>query len=179
MQVCAAARFKSLTCNYISALSNNAMTLTITKEQNFENLNVWVPPYQRTLLFAIFIMVQCSLRADTITVCPSCKVKTISQGIALAADYDTILIHKGTYKEVNIKITKPLTLAGMDYPVIDGEDKGEVITILSDHVTISGLNIINVGTSYTADYAAIRVVQSENFLIENVILEKLFFGIYL
>ncbi|MDX1759615.1 MAG: nitrous oxide reductase family maturation protein NosD, partial [Arenibacter algicola] len=42
-----------------------------------------------------------------------------------------------------------------------------------------GLFIINVGTSYTADYAAIRVVQSENFLIQNVVLEKLFFGIYL
>jgi nitrous oxidase accessory protein len=124
-------------------------------------------------------MIQCSLLAGTITVCPSCKVKTIRQGITLAAAYDTLLIRKGTYKEVNIQVTKPLSLIGTDYPVIDGEDKGEVITILSDHVTISGLNIINVGTSYTADYAAIRVVQSEYFLIQNVILEKLFFGIYL
>ncbi len=39
--------------------------------------------------------------------------------------------------------------------------------------------IINVGTSYTSDHAAIRVVKSENFLIQNVVLEKLFFGIYL
>ena len=59
-------------------------------------------------------------------------------------------------------------------PVIDGEDQGEIIRIVSDNVTIDGLFIINVGTSYTTDYAAIRVVKSENFLIQNVVLEKLF-----
>ena len=119
------------------------------------------------------------LLAGTITVCGSCEVKTIKEGVALAADFDTLLIKKGTYKEFNIQITKPLTIIGENYPVIDGEDKGEIITIVSDNVTIDGLFIINVGTSYTADYAAIRVVQSENFLIQNVVLEKLFFGIYL
>ena len=44
---------------------------------------------------------------------------------------------------------------------------------------MDGLFIINVGTSYTTDYAAIRVVKSKNFLIQNVVLERLFFGIYL
>jgi|TARA_R110000796_G_scaffold13818_6_gene44624 nitrous oxidase accessory protein len=106
-------------------------------------------------------------------------VKSIKEGVVLAADFDTLLIKKGTYKEFNIQVTKPLTIIGENYPVIDGEDKGEIITIVSDNVTIDGLFIINVGTSYTADYAAIRVVQSENFLIQNVVLEKLFFGIYL
>ena len=106
-------------------------------------------------------------------------MKSIKEGVVLAADFDTLLIKKGTYKEFNIQVTKPLTIIGENYPVIDGEDKGEIITIVSDNVTIDGLFIINVGTSYTADYAAIRVVQSENFLIQNVVLEKLFFGIYL
>ena len=119
------------------------------------------------------------LRAGTITVCQSCEVKSIKEGVVLAADFDTLLIKKGTYKEFNIQVTKPLTIIGENYPVIDGEDNGEIITIVSDNVTIDGLFIINVGTSYTADYAAIRVVQSENFLIQNVVLEKLFFGIYL
>ena len=44
---------------------------------------------------------------------------------------------------------------------------------------MDGLFIINVGTSYTTDFAAIRVVKSKHFLIQNVVLEKLFFGIYL
>ena len=119
------------------------------------------------------------LQANTIEVCSSCEIKSIKAGVAFASDYDTLLIRKGTYKEFNIQITKPLTLIGEKYPIIDGEDKGEIITIESDNVTIDGLFIINVGTSYTADYAAIRVVKSEHFLIQNVVLEKLFFGIYI
>ncbi|MEZ4971078.1 MAG: nitrous oxide reductase family maturation protein NosD [Flavobacteriaceae bacterium] len=120
-----------------------------------------------------------NLWAGTITVCGSCEVKAIKEGIAVAADFDTLLIKKGTYREFNIQITKPLTIIGENYPVIDGGDNGEIITIVSNNVTIDGLFIINVGTSYTTDYAAIRVVESENFLIQNVVLEKLFFGIYL
>ncbi len=117
--------------------------------------------------------------SDTITVCKNCTIKTIKEAILQAKDYDTILIKKGTYKEVTIIIDKPLTLLGEDYPVIDGENKGEIITITSDNVTLDGLFIINVGTSYTEDYAAVRVVKSKNFVIQNLVLEKLFFGIYL
>ena len=114
-----------------------------------------------------------------IEVCTTCTVKTIKEGIAIAATNDTLLIKKGTYREYNIIIDKPLTLRGENYPIIDGEDRGEIIRIVSDSVTIDGLFIKNVGTSYTTDWAAIRVVQSENYLIQNVVLEKLFFGIYL
>jgi nitrous oxidase accessory protein len=115
----------------------------------------------------------------TVPICPDCKIRTISEGVATAMDHDTLLIKKGTYKEFNILIDKPLTLLGQGYPIVDGEEKGEIIRIVSDHVTIDGLFIINVGTSYTTDYAAIRVVKSEHFLIQNVVLERLFFGIYL
>ncbi|WP_235843276.1 nitrous oxide reductase family maturation protein NosD [Maribacter hydrothermalis] len=117
--------------------------------------------------------------ANTINVCSQCKVKSVAEGIKVASAFDTLLIKKGTYKEYNILVDKPLTLLGEDFPIIDGEDKGEIIRIVADNVTIDGLFIINVGTSYTSDYAAIRVVRSEHYLIQNVVLEKLFFGIYL
>lgn len=120
-----------------------------------------------------------ALAEEQITICPSCDVKSIKEGVAVASAFDTLFIKKGTYKEYDIVIDKPMTLLGEDYPIIDGEDKGEIITIVSDNVTVDGLFIINVGTSYTSDYAAIRVVKSKNFLIQNVVLEKLFFGIYL
>jgi len=117
--------------------------------------------------------------ADTITICNSCEFKSINEAINAANDFDTLLVKKGTYKEHNILVNKPLTIIGENYPVIDGELKGEVITITADNVTIDGLFVINVGTSYTEDYAAIRVKRAENFVIQNVVLEKLFFGIYL
>lgn len=96
-----------------------------------------------------------------------------------AADGDTVLVKKGIYKEANIKIDKSITLIGEDMPTIDGEEKGEIITIGTDNVTLDGFRIINVGVSYTTDYAAVRVVNSTGFLIQNLELEKLFFGIYL
>lgn len=119
------------------------------------------------------------VRAETIRVCKNCETRTIKEGVRKAAAYDTVLVEKGTYKEVDILIDKPLVLKGQNYPLIDGELKGEIITIVSDDVTVDGLFIINVGTSYTKDYAAVRVIKSKNFLIQNLVLEKLFFGIYL
>ncbi|WP_158976856.1 nitrous oxide reductase family maturation protein NosD [Cellulophaga sp. L1A9] len=130
------------------------------------------------LLIAI-CFVSTSLWAKTITVCSECAVKSIATAIKTAVAYDTIAVKKGTYYEYNLLIDKPLVLIGENFPVIDGQDKGEIIRITSDNVTVDGLFIINVGTSYTSDYAAIRVVRSDSFLIQNVVLEKLFFGIYL
>lgn len=131
------------------------------------------------LLFLFFSGLTFLGYAKTIPVCADCATNTIKKGITLASDFDTLLIKKGTYKEFNIRVNKPLTILGENYPIIDGEDQGEIFTVVSDNVTIDGLFIINVGTSYTEDYAAIRVVKSKNFLIQNVVLEKLFFGIYL
>lgn len=117
--------------------------------------------------------------AQTIEVCNTCNLSSIKRAIEVAKDYDTIIVKKGTYKEYNILVDKPLTIIGENFPVIDGENQGEIITITSNNVTIDGLFIINVGLSYTEDYAAIRVRKSKNFLIQNVVLEKLFFGIYI
>uniref|UniRef100_UPI00398A8787 nitrous oxide reductase family maturation protein NosD n=1 Tax=Algibacter sp. AS12 TaxID=3135773 RepID=UPI00398A8787 len=114
-----------------------------------------------------------------VTVCKTCPIFTLTDGIAQAKDFDTIVVKKGTYKEHNVIVDKPLTIIGEKYPVIDGELKGEIITIISDHVTVDGLFMINVGNSYTEDFAAIRVKNSKNFLIQNLVLEKLFFGIYI
>jgi nitrous oxidase accessory protein len=119
------------------------------------------------------------LNAQTIEVCEDCPVSKLNDAIKVAKAFDTIIIKKGTYKEYNILVDKPLTIIGDNYPVIDGELKGEIITVVSDSVTVDGLFIINVGTSYTEDYAAIRVKRSKNFVIQNLVLEKLFFGIYI
>lgn len=129
------------------------------------------------MLFAFFSCMK--IHANIITVCKECPITTLKNAIDIATENDTILVKKGTYKEYNITVNKPLTIKGENFPVIDGEDKGEIIRIVSDGVTIDGLFLINVGTSYTSDHAAIRVIRSEDFLIQNVVLEKLFFGIYL
>jgi nitrous oxidase accessory protein len=131
-----------------------------------------------SLIVLLFISVSL-LHAETIIVCKICNVNSIKEAIAIAKDFDTIRIQKDTYKEFNIIINKPLTIIGENLPVVDGELKGEIITVISDNVTIDGLLIKNVGASYTKDFAALRIRKSKNFKIKNLILENLFFGIYL
>jgi len=133
----------------------------------------------KLITFLTVIFMANIMYAQNIEVCSSCSVSTLSEAIAQAKDFDTIIVKKGTYKEHDITINKPLTIIGENYPVIDGELKGEIITIISDNVTVDGLFVINVGTSYTEDYAAIRVRKSKNFVIQNLVLENLFFGIYI
>ncbi|HPE82469.1 MAG TPA: nitrous oxide reductase family maturation protein NosD [Aequorivita sp.] len=131
------------------------------------------------LFFLFFIFGSLQVWAKTITVCNSCSVKTIQEGINQASEGDTVLVKKGVYREFNIIIDKSIILLGENLPTIDGEDKGEIVKIVSDNVTVDGFKIINVGTSYTSDYAAVRVIKRNGFLIQNLELEKLFFGIYL
>jgi nitrous oxidase accessory protein len=131
----------------------------------------------------LFLIIFCLLfqqsYAQTLQVCKSCTFATIAEAIQKADPGDTLLIEPGVYKENSLLIDKKLTLIGREMPVIDGEFKGEVITVQADSVTIDGLFIKNVGTSYTADFAAIRFRRSRFFIVQNVRLETLFFGIYL
>lgn len=112
----------------------------------------------------------------TLVVCNTCAIHSIKSAIHLASAGDTVLIKAGKYNTYNIVIDKPLTIMGQGMPIIDGEDQGEIIRVVSDNVTIDGLSLIRVGTSYIHDYAAIRVVKSRDFLIQNVHLEKYFSG---
>ncbi|WP_299556649.1 nitrous oxide reductase family maturation protein NosD [Seonamhaeicola sp.] len=134
---------------------------------------------KKTFVFLLAMFMAYLNYAQNIEVCNTCPISTLKAAINLANDFDTITVRKGTYKEHDVLINKPLTIVGENYPVIDGELKGEIITITSDNVTVDGLFIINVGTSYTEDYAAIRVRKSKHFIIKNLVLEKLFFGIYI
>ncbi|HNQ27592.1 MAG TPA: nitrous oxide reductase family maturation protein NosD [Aquaticitalea sp.] len=133
----------------------------------------------KAILFLAAMFMACMAYAQIIEVCPSCKTSTLDQAIGLAKRHDTIIINKGHYKEHNIIIDKPLTIIGKNSPLIDGDLKGEIITIVADSVTIDGLSLINVGNSYTKDYASIRIKNSKQFKISNITLEKLFFGIYI
>ncbi len=117
--------------------------------------------------------------ANTITVCESCEIKTVKQGIPKRRILILLLVKKGIYKEYNILVDKPLTIIGENYPVIDGEKKGEIIRVVSDNVTLGGLFVINVGVSYTSDHAAIRVVRSEKLGNTKHCTEKAVFGICL
>lgn len=115
----------------------------------------------------------------TITVCESCEIKTLKEAFAIAEDGDTVIVKAGTYNETNLLIDKCITVKGEDMPVIDGQFNGEILKIVSDGVTLDGLNFRNVELSHTKDFAAVRLAEVKDFVIQNLILEEPFFGIYL
>ena len=135
--------------------------------------------FPRIIIILLLLFYSPIALSDVITVCADCSTTNIKLAIKNAKAYDTIIVQKGTYREYDILIDKPLVLIGKGYPVIDGEERGEIITVTSDSVTVDGFFIKNVGTSYTEDFAALRVRKSKNFVLQNLVLENLFFGIYL
>lgn len=129
-----------------------------------------------TLLF-IFI---CSIAlGKQINVYPQLNKFPIQQAIQIAKPFDTINIHQGLYQEGNITLNFPITLIGFEQPILDGENKVEVISIKSNDVAVIGLKIINSGYSDLEDLAGIRIYGNSKVLIKNNILLNNFFGIYL
>ncbi len=117
--------------------------------------------------------------AKTLEVCSQCNWTSITTAIKAAARGDIIIIKKGIYKEGQIVINKSLSLIGENFPILDGENRSEIVTVIADSVTIEGLQIQNVGTSYLEDRAGLRVKKAKHFTIRNNRLYNTFFGIYL
>lgn len=129
------------------------------------------------ILFLCFISFV--INAQKIEVGSTQKIKSIKKAIAIAKDGDTILVHKGTYREGNIIIDKKIVLLGKDYPVLDGQKKFEILSIKADNVVIKGLKIIRSSYASMEDPAAIKVYSHNYVHIENNILDDNFFGIYI
>ncbi|MEZ4773214.1 MAG: nitrous oxide reductase family maturation protein NosD [Bacteroidia bacterium] len=133
----------------------------------------------RILLNIVFFLNGCATFGATLSVCSDCQYKTIKAAVHASQSGDVLLILSGTYIEGNIIIDKPLTIRGENLPVLDGNNETEILTITANDVTIDGLILRNVGTSYVEDRAGIRVQKARNFHIMNNQLENTFFGIYL
>jgi nitrous oxidase accessory protein len=125
------------------------------------------------------ILFSFSAGAREIRVSPNGTVPPIKKALLEAKKGDVIIIQKGHYRERDILVDKPVSVIGEEYPVIDGENKGQIFLVKSDSVTIKGLQIENVGTSYVEDWAGIRVFGVKNCVIENNKLFNTFFGIYI
>lgn len=117
--------------------------------------------------------------AGTIRVGKTRALKSIRAGIGMAKSGDTVLVDKGLYREGNIIVNKPIHLTGMQRPVLDGQNKYEIISIKSDHVTVDGFVVKASGQSSMQDIAGIRIYNKRDVTIKNNILEDNFFGIYL
>ncbi len=117
--------------------------------------------------------------ATVITLCPQCDIRELKQAISLSNAFDTLLIKSGTYTCINETINKPLTIIGENLPALDGQMKDEVLVVMSDNVSITGIELRNSKCGSMKDYSGLRVFRSRDVKIENCVLNNTFFGIYL
>jgi nitrous oxidase accessory protein len=129
-------------------------------------------------LFIVLIFLSCTkLVAKQIIVCKNCDVSTIKKAVELAEDGDKIFVKKGIYNEHDIQIDKEVSIIGEDGVIIDGEKIGNILYVIADNFVLKNVKIINVGVSFTKDNAAIKVHRIKNFVLENIVMENVFFGI--
>ncbi|HQW96399.1 MAG: nitrous oxide reductase family maturation protein NosD [Saprospiraceae bacterium] len=135
------------------------------------NIHVWVG--------ALLILLPNLSHAAVLEVGKGKQYQTIQKALESSKPYDTLYIHSGEYKEGNIRITKPLTIIGRNWPIINGEKKVELMTIRSSYVNISGLVLKNSAEGTMNDPAAIRVAEANHISVVNNKMYNNFFAVYL
>ena len=133
----------------------------------------------KSLLFIVSLLLYVGVAAKTIHVGANRMYKNISPAIDAALAGDTVLVDAGIYKEKNLVIKKSIVLKGINQPVLDGEKKYEIISIMADGTVVEGFRIVHSGISSMEDLSGIKVYDSKNVLIKNNVLEDTFFGIYI
>jgi nitrous oxidase accessory protein len=103
---------------------------------------------------------------------------SIKQALAAVTNGDTVFVEPGIYFEKNIEVLKSIALIGINYPVLDGEHKYEIISIKANSVLIEGFKVQHSGVSSIEDYAGIKICNKRDVVIRNNILDDTFFGIY-
>ncbi|MBS7253573.1 nitrous oxide reductase family maturation protein NosD [Flavobacterium branchiicola] len=125
-----------------------------------------------------FLLVFNFFWAKTIEVGQNRAVKTIKEAIYLAKSGDTITVYKGVYREGNIIVDKKIILQGKNFPLLDGQQKFEVLSIKADSVVVSGFKVVNSGYASLNDPCGIKIYNKTGVVIKDNILENNFFGIY-
>ena len=133
----------------------------------------------RNLLIILFLFILDNSFANTIIVGKDKTINSLRQAIKVAKDGDTVLLNKGVYKEGNIIIDKAIHLVGIDAPVLDGDNKNEILTLTGKNIVIKGIYFVNAGYSSMNDYAALKIIDATNILIEGNVISNASFAIHI
>jgi nitrous oxidase accessory protein len=117
--------------------------------------------------------------AQDIVVQEGTSVPTLGAALLRARPGDHIVVRPGVYREPTIVVDVPVIIDGDSGAVFDGRDAEDVLLVTADGVTIRGLTIRHVATSYIDDRAAIKFQEVTGCVAEHNRIEDAFFGIYL
>jgi nitrous oxidase accessory protein len=129
-------------------------------------------------ILILFCLVTFAAEGKTIFVGKSRPFQSIQKAIGISENGDTVLVEAGIYKERNIIIQKSIVLKGINFPVLDGENKYAVISIKASNATVDGFKLQHTGRSDINDIGAIMIYDSYHVSAINNILDDTNFGIY-
>lgn len=105
-------------------------------------------------------------------------IANLQELIDSSKDNAIIILHPGVYCGP-VTVAKPVTIDGNAGAIVDGQNKGTVVSIKSNGVKIRNLKIINSGDRYDLLDSAISMSNSSNVEIVNNRIENCLFGISL
>jgi nitrous oxidase accessory protein len=114
-----------------------------------------------------------------VVVSPRGPVRTVTEALRLTSAGGRIVVTAGVYREPTIVVDHGVTIAGEPGAVLESADGRQIMTVTADDVTVRGLALRHVATSYVEDRAAIKVQDATNCVIEDNRIDDAFFGIYL
>ncbi len=130
-------------------------------------------------IYIISFLSAYQLVAETFVVDQSGKLTSIKSAVEKAKSGDTIFVMPGVYREGNILIQKSLSIIGKSYPLLDGELKYEIFTIVAKNVVIEGFHFKETGRSSINDLAAVKGLDAHNLIVRNNKFEDTFFAIHI
>ena len=135
--------------------------------------------YRIKILFAFLVIQFCAVKvidAKVLEVGKDSEYKNINTALYASSNGDTIIINGGTYSG-NFVISKSVSLIGKNNPVLNGNNSGTVLTIVSPSVKVEEIIIKNSGKLLDKEDAGI-LVKADSAVIKNNVLKSVLFGVY-
>ena len=104
---------------------------------------------------------------------------SVAAAVQAAKPGDHIVVRAGTYPTQDVRVDRRVTITGEGWPVLDAGGEHQVLVIVADSVTVTGLVFRNVATSFVNDRAAVRVDGVTACDVHDNRFERTFFGVYL
>lgn len=130
-------------------------------------------------LLGILFLITVQTMGNSITLTSGTQSHDFEKACKTLNPFDTLFIKEHTLSLDNFIIEKPIYIIGLGKAVIESKSGGEILTVASDNVAISGISFKGVKTNFLKENAAIRILRKRHFEIVNNTFIDCFFSIYL
>ncbi len=157
-----------------SVIANTFALLSVNSAKQSPDSRIEIASPQTPLL-AMTLPASPATRHASLVVSSQGPYITIHAALAAAHAGDEIVVQGGVYRGALI-VDKPVKLTGVNYPMIDGEGRGTVVTLSAEGAELRGFEVRGSGLEYDNDHSGIMVT-APRVVVENNRLRDVLFGV--